>query len=105
MENLSRWVKASLAKHFETVATGLTLPYLVEGVNEREPDTSQYSHAELRVTGPFVKEESNDYYSVEVVANIMLTKHMSMTGDAYAIDRWAGAFQNSMLAPIPSERQ
>jgi len=101
-ENLARWIFASIAKHFEPVASGLTLPYFVDGVDERDETTMRVSHAELRVTGPFVKEISNGYHSVDVGINILLTQQMDIAGaDSYSIVRWAGQFQNTMLAPIP----
>ena len=101
-ENLARWIFASVAKHFETTATGLSLPYFVEGVDERSDDTMRADHVELRLTGPFGKEVSHNYWTVDVAVNVLFTAQMVMGGaDAYNIMRWCGKFQSVMLDPIP----
>ena len=101
-ENLARWIFASVAKHFEPVASGLSLPYFVEGVDERADDEMRADHVELRVTGPFIKEVSHNYWTVDVVVNVLFTSQMVLGGaDAYNIVRWCGTFQNAMLEPIP----
>jgi len=102
MKNLSRWVFASIAYYFKTIADDLNLPYFVEGVDEREPDDMLQNHCEMRVTGPFTKEMSRGYYHIEININVLLTNLMEMTGEnAYSIIDWCGAFQESMLDPIP----
>lgn len=101
-ENLARWIFASVAKHFESTASGLSLPYFVEGVDERTDDEMRADHVELRVTGPFIKEVSHNYWTVDVVVNFLFTSQMNLSGaDAYNIVRWCGKFQNIMLDPIP----
>ena len=101
-ENLARWIFASVAKHFESTALGLSLPYFVEGVDERTDEDMRADHAELRLTGPWVKEISHNYWTVDVHINILFTKLMELSGaDAYDIVRWCGTFQNVMLSPIP----
>lgn len=101
-ENLARWVAISIAKHFESVASGLSLPYFVEGIKERTEDYIRADHVELRLTGPFVKEVSRGYYTVEVAVNALFTALMDMAGaDAYRLHRWTGKFQDVMLEPIP----
>jgi len=101
-ENLARWILASIADHFQSVASGLSLPYFVDGIDERDESTMRASHVELRVTGPFIKEVSNNYFMVDVYINFYLTKQMAIAGaDAYDIIRWAGKFQDVMLLPVP----
>lgn len=101
-ENLARWIFASIAFHFKSVASGLSLPYLVEGIDERNDDTMRADHVECRVTGPFIKETSNNWFMVDVGVNFLLTKQMAIAGaDAYDIVRWTGKFQSVMLEPIP----
>lgn len=101
-ENLARWIFASVAEYFNTIATGLSLPFFVEGVDERSDETMRVNHVELRITGPLVKELSNNYYRVEVDINLLLTYQMELAGaDAYAIVRGCGTFQAAMLNPIP----
>lgn len=101
-ENLARWIFASIAKHFESTAAGLSLPYFVEGVDERTDDQMRADHVELRVTGPFIKEVSHNYWTVDVAVNFLFTSQMTIGGaDAYNIQRWCGVFQDAMLDPIP----
>jgi hypothetical protein len=101
-ENLARWVFASVANYFSTVVTGIDLPLLVEGVDEREPEEMQEDHAELRVNGPFVRELSKNYWRIWVDINILLTNMMSMSQkNAYNIAQWGGTLQEVMLEPIP----
>lgn len=100
-ENLARWIFASIADYFSGIATSLSLPLLVEGVDERESETMQESHAELRVSGPFLKELSHNYWKIQVDINILLTDLMSMSQEnAYDIVQWGGTFQEAMFSPI-----
>jgi hypothetical protein len=105
MNNLPRWIFASVASHFKTIADNNNIPYFVEGIDEREPDNMRQSRVEIRVTGPKIKEVSKDYYRIEVTINFLLTYLMQMTGsDAYEIMNWCGIFSNEMLEPIPVYR-
>jgi hypothetical protein len=100
--NLARWTMASIAVYFKDVADTISLTFFVEGVDEREPDTMRQEHAELRVSGPYVRELSHDYWRVHIDINIMLTDYMKMsTEDAYDINRWGGVFLTAMTDPIP----
>lgn len=100
--NLARWIFASVAKHFETTANGISLPYFVEGVDERSDDIMRADHVELRLTGPWIKEVSRNYWTVDVHINLLFTAQMVLGGaDAYNIVQWCGEFQNVMLEPIP----
>jgi hypothetical protein len=101
MENLPRWIFASIADHFKTIADTNNIPFFVEGVDEQEPEDTQQSHVELRSTGPDMKEVSKDFYTVEVVINFMVTSLMDMTGNAYEIFDWCGILAKEMQNPIP----
>ena len=99
--NLARWVFQSVAKHFVSVAAGLSLPYFVEGIDERSDDTMRANHVELRVTGPTLKEVSNGYFKVTMVINFLFTKNMDeVSADAFDIIQWTGVFANAMMDPI-----
>ena len=103
--NLARWLQASLAVYFGAIATGLSLTFFVEGVDERDEDTMQVEHCELRVNGPFIREISRSYWRVHVDISILLTDYMRMsTEDAYDINRWGGAFLVAMVENIPIYR-
>jgi hypothetical protein len=101
-ENLARWVFASVAVYFKAVADGLSLPLLVEGVDERESETMEEDHAELRLTGPFVREVSHGMWRTWTDINILLTTRMFMSReDAYGIARLGGKFEQAMTERIP----
>jgi hypothetical protein len=105
-ENLARWIFQSIASHFQSVATGLSLPYFVEGIDERAEDDMRADHVELRVTGPTTKEVSKGYYLHDVVINFMFTKQMEMSGaDAFDLIQWTGVFANEMLEEVPIYRK
>jgi hypothetical protein len=100
-ENLARWTFQSIVKHFVSTANGLSLPYFVEGVDERSDADMRANHVELRITGPEVKELSKEYYHVTAVINFLFTQQMDISGaDAYAIMRWTGKFASVMMEPI-----
>lgn len=101
-ENLARWVFASVAVYFKGIADGLSLPLLVEGVDERESETMEEDHAELRLSGPFVREVSHGMWRTWTDINILLTTRMLMSQeDAYEIARLGGKFEQAMTARIP----
>jgi hypothetical protein len=100
-EHLARWTLISIIKYFEAISTGISLPFFVEGIDERDEDNQRENHAELRVNGPDVSLPSSNWWSVEVAINILLTEQMLLSGsDSYNIVRWCGAFQNAMQSPI-----
>ncbi|KPK52074.1 MAG: hypothetical protein AMS22_09865 [Thiotrichales bacterium SG8_50] len=104
-ENLARWTAASINVYFKTVADTIGLTYFVEGVDERDSGTMLAEHAELRLSGPFIREVSNGYWRIHVDVNVMLTDQMKMsTEGAYDIHDWGGAFLAAMLEPIPVYR-
>lgn len=100
-ENLARWIFISVVKHFNTVVTGLSLPYFVEGVDERSDGEMRADHVELRLTGPGVLEAGGKHYA-RVTINFLCTALMDMAGaDSWRIVQWTGVLQNEMLQPIP----
>lgn len=100
--NLARWLFQSVASHFKSVADGISLPYFVEGIDERSEDMMRVDHVELRVTGPTFKEVSNGYYNVDMVINFMFTKNMDeRSANAFDLIQWTGVFADAMLDPIP----
>lgn len=102
MENLPRWIFASVAWHFKTIADSNSMPFFIEGVDEHESEDTEQDHVELRVTGPQIKEVSKDYYTVDVVVNFLVTNLMSMSGsNAYQIIDWCGILAKEMNKPIP----
>ena len=103
--NLARWIMASVAVYFKTVADSLSLTYFVEGVDERASDTMRVQHVELRVNGPFIRELSRDYWRAHIDINILLVDYLDMsTENAYDLNQWGGEFLAAMLEPIPIYR-
>lgn len=101
-QNLARWIVASLAVYFKDVADAIPLPFLVEGVDERSGEDMTVCHAELRISGPFVKEVSKDYWRAYIDINVILTNFMQMsTENAYSLSNWGGYFLEAMMQPIP----
>lgn len=101
-KNLARWIFQSIASHFVATANGISLPYFVEGIDERSPATMRESHVELRVTGPDIKEVANGQYDIKCVINFLFTKNMDeVSADAFDLIQWTGVFADVMLEPIP----
>lgn len=101
-KNLARWIFQSVASHFDSVANGISLPYFVEGIDERSNDVMREDHVELRVTGPTLKEVSKGYFNVDLVINFLFTKNMDIANaDAFDLIQWTGVFAEPMLEPIP----
>jgi hypothetical protein len=98
-KNWTRWIVASVAYHFSTACAAIPLPLLVDGIDEREAETLNFDHAELRITGPSINELSHDYFRILVDANILLTELMDQT-DAYKLQTWCGAMSDAMNGPI-----
>ncbi len=99
--NWTRWIMASASVYFKAVADTIPLDFLVDGVNERESETQETDHSELRINGPFIVEQSKNFYHLEVDLNILVTDLMKETGEsAYDIATWCGVFQLGMDGPI-----
>jgi hypothetical protein len=104
-ESLARWIFQSIAIKFKTTASGLSLPYFVEGVDERADADMRANHVELRITGPDIKEVSRNYYTVRVTINFLFTEAMDMRGtNAFQLMDWTGKFATELMEPIPIYR-
>ena len=103
--NWARWVFASVATYLKAVAVEAALPALVEGLDER---TSEFMEAtdrcEIRITGPFTREPSCDYFYIEVVVNVLFVSRYEEQKNQYAIIQTMGAFQEAMDGAIPVYR-
>ncbi len=99
--NWNRWILASLNVYFKQVAAGLSLPTIVETVDER---TEAFMHAadraEVRITGPFIKELSKNYYQAFVDVNVLLTSRFDPRKSAYQVVAYSGVFQAALDQPI-----
>jgi hypothetical protein len=94
--NWARWIAASLAVYYKAVADSLSIPILVEGIDEREPEKMENDRAELRVNGPFIRQLSAGYFRLDVDSNILLTDLMGGEEEnTYNLMDWAGTFQQA----------
>jgi hypothetical protein len=100
--NWARWVFASLATLLKGVAESCNLPVMVEGLDER---TTAFMEAtdrvEIRITGPFTRDLSRNYYELSVDANALFVSRYEGGKNQYAILQAVGAFQAALDAPIP----
>src|SRR3972149_2274372 len=95
--NWARWVFASVATYLKQVAQGQQLPVLIEGLDER---TTEFMNAtarcEIRITGPFTREVSRDWYQIEVLWNVLFVSRYEEQKNQYAIIQKTGVFQEAM---------
>lgn len=93
-----RWIFASIADHFKTVAAAESppVPLLIEGIEDRTSDKIRLlDHAELRINGPVTREVSKGDYVLNVTVNIILQNYMSEE-NAYTIIANEGVFFAAM---------
>lgn len=97
----ARWIFASVATYLKGVADSQSLPVLVEGLHER---TTAFTHAtdrcEVRITGPFTKELSHNYFQVEVVVNVLFQSRYDEDKNQYTIIKKIGVFHEAMDGSI-----
>jgi hypothetical protein len=55
---------------------------------------------EIRITGPFTREASHNYFYVEVVANVLFVSRYEEQKNQYAIIQKMGMFQEAMDGSI-----
>jgi hypothetical protein len=98
----TRWIFASVAKALKDIATANSLPALVEHLDERSDAFMKASdRVEIRITGPFTQELSQDYFRLWVDVNVLLTsRYDGPRKNAYTIHKFAGLFQNAMSKDI-----
>lgn len=103
--NWARWVFSSVAYHLKTVATQAGLAVLVDHLDDRTDAFQKASDkVEIRITGPFTKECSQDYFRIAVDANVLLTsRYDTPTSKKNSLDilRYAGLYNEAMDSPIP----
>jgi hypothetical protein len=103
--NWARWVFASLATYFTSVAQKCNIPVLVEGLDERTTEFMEATdRVEVRITGPFIRDLSVKYYECAVDANALFFSRYEEGKNKYDILAAVGAFQQAMDSPIPLYR-
>ena len=103
--NWARWAFASVATLLKQLADDAGIPALVEGLDER---TTAYMEApqrvEIRMSGPFTKELSKDYYELGVDINLLFTSRYEINANQYDIIKIVGKFHEALDGPIPMLR-
>lgn len=100
----TRWFISSVADHFKTnVATPLSIPFLVEGIDDRDDAFEQASdRAELRTNGPFTRELSKNYWRIWFDINILVTSNFDgAVKNRYALEINLGKFHEFADTCIP----
>jgi hypothetical protein len=106
-EHWPRWIISSIAQSLKTtVATPESLPFLVEGLDDRTQVFEEATdRAECRINGPWVRELSHGYWRVYVDINIMLLCNMDgETKNVFRLDELAGKFLSAMGSAIATYR-
>jgi hypothetical protein len=100
--NWGRWIFASIATYLKQVASENKVPIMVEGLDERTTEFMQASdRVEVRITGPFTRELSHNYYTIGVDVNVLLSNRFDAPDkDRYSFTRIAGVFQEALDGPI-----
>jgi hypothetical protein len=100
--NWARWIFASMATYLKQIAVAQQLPVMVEGLDER---TSQFMEAsdrvEIRITGPFTRELSRNYYELRIDVNVLISNRFDGPDkNRYTFARLAGVFHEAMDGAI-----
>ncbi len=98
-----KWIQASIAKYFKTVANNNNYVSLVEELEERTTEFMESpQRLEIRMNGPFVRNASANYYLMDVDVNILIFSHMDDTDDnVYDGIDIAGIMAEAASGPIP----
>ena len=103
--NWARWSFASVATLLKKIAREAGIPALVEGLDER---TTEFMEApqrvEIRMSGPYSREMSKDYYEVSLDINVLFTSRYEINGNQYDILVAVGKFHEALDHPIPLQR-
>jgi hypothetical protein len=91
-----------VADYFKEVAGDVSLPVLVDHLDERTDAIMQATdRAEVRITGPFVKNASKDYYLAFVDISVLLvSRYDGSRKSAYDILKYTGVFFDAMSTAI-----
>ena len=104
----ARWIISSVADHFITnVSAPLSIPFLVEGFQDRDDSFEQApDRAELRINGPFTREQSKNYWRIWVDINILVMSNYDGTvRNRYSLVNNAGKFHEYADRCIPIYRK
>lgn len=99
----ARWCFASVSYLLKDIAETADLPVMTEHFDDRTKEFMQAEdRAEIRITGPFVREDSKDCFTVYLDVNVLLTsRYGGQKKNPFDILKFAGLFQEAMTSPIP----
>lgn len=89
----TRWIFASITEHFDAnVMTPNSIPFITEGIHERDTlFMGSEDRAEIRINGPFAREQSARYWRIWVDINTLVTSNFgNHTQDVYRLERNLG---------------
>lgn len=100
--NWARWIHASLGKYLKNVATTISIPSLLEGIDDRDKTFMESpDRIEIRVNGPFTHEQSAGYFRLYVDVNVLVNSMMGGEAKAaYKLDDILGVYHNAMDGAI-----
>jgi hypothetical protein len=98
-----RYVIASIGYYLKPILTNQNWPSLLDGIEERTDAFIQSTNrAELRITGPFIKQLSNRYWQAFVDINVLLSSRFDGPAkNAYDLTACAGVLEAALDQPIP----
>ena len=95
--NWARWVFASVATYLKGIANSEHLAVLIEGLDDRTTEFMEATdRCEVRITGPFTKELSHNYFRIEVVVNVLFLSRYEEEKNQYALMQKIGVFHEAM---------
>lgn len=95
--NWTRWIIASLNKHFSDIISP-TLYMFIEGTDRHTEERRDY--AEFRRDGPRACELSRGYWQFDVYVDVLVVNEMNDT-DIYTLERSLGLVQSAFTTDIP----
>jgi len=95
-ENWSRWIRASIFKHFDDKRKGVHV--FVEGSERTTSGKDQW--AEIRFDGPFARENSKDCWELTIEINVLIESILNKD-NLYVIEKPIGimcaAFERNII--------
>lgn len=91
--NWSRWIVASIAKHFNAIAVSNNVDFHVETDAENIHDSDKYF--ELRINGPIFKEPQHNTFIIEVSISVLWGIHLNYV-DIHETERLKGVLVAAM---------
>ena len=100
--NWARWLFASVATYLKQVAEEENVSVMVEGLDERStPFMEASDRVEIRITGPFTREPSRNYYQLRLDVNVLISSRFDGPDkNRYAFTQLAGLFHEAMDGAI-----